>query len=435
MRLKPLVLVSAALIVAAVPAAQAQQQRRATTPVISLDGRYLAARVAEQDHDYDRAAEQIDQALLLAPDDPSLVYDAFRMRLYAGRFESALQLAPSVLSVKPGDGFANLVVTVQLIKRGDYRGAEQQLAKIGAENQLGPLRDYVTAWLRAGDKDFAAARTMLGKMRTPSGERGEAPSLVIQAQFDEMAGDKAAAEAKYRRAAQLDPSGLRVALAVADGLRRLGKTDDARALLKIFGDKFSDSVVMDGLLAANAPAPKPPSAASGVSDILFDIGSILSSDPRNQRADLALIFLQLAVELKPDSDFAWLTIAGIYEQWGVIPKAVQALGKIGQTSPLYWQARLRVAALDAQEERLDQAVSKLRALVAEKPDRIDAALTLADLLRGKERFADAVAAYNTAIARIGKPDERHWVVYFGRAIALERTKQWPRAEEIGRAHV
>mgnify|MGYP003337190022 CR=1 FL=1 len=90
------------------------------------------------------------------------------------------------------------------------------------------------------------------------------------------------------------------ALAVADGLRRLGKSDDARALLKSFGDKFSDSVVMDGLLAANAPAPKPPSAASGVSDILFDIGSILSSDPRNQRADLALIFLQLAVELKPD---------------------------------------------------------------------------------------------------------------------------------------
>ena len=183
MRLKPLVLVSAALLVAAVPAAQAQQQRRATTPVISLDGRYLAARVAEQDHDYDRAAEQIDQALLLAPDDPSLVYDAFRMRLYAGRFESALQLAPSVLSVKPGDGFANLVVTVQLIKRGDYRGAEQQLAKIGAENQLGPLRDYVTAWLRAGDKDFAAARTMLGKMRTPSGERTRLRAMGAGAAF------------------------------------------------------------------------------------------------------------------------------------------------------------------------------------------------------------------------------------------------------------
>ena len=32
---------------------------------------------------------------------------------------------------------------------------------------------------------------------------------MIEAQIDEMAGDKAAAEAKYRRAVALDPSGLR----------------------------------------------------------------------------------------------------------------------------------------------------------------------------------------------------------------------------------
>ena len=42
-------------------------------------------------------------------------------------------------------------------------------------------------------------------------------------------------------------------------------------------------------------------------------------------------------------------------------------------------ARLRTAALDAQEDKFDQAVARLRTLVAEKPDRIDAALTLADL--------------------------------------------------------
>jgi len=121
-------------------------------------------------------------------------------------------------------------------------------------------------------------------------------------------------------------------------------------------------------------------------------------------------------------------IAGIYEQWGIIPKAVSALGKVGQTSPLYWQARLRIAALDAREERFDQAISKLRALVAEKSGRIDAALTLADLLRTKERWNDAVAAYSTAITRLTKPEERHWPIYFGRGIVLERVKQWPRAE-------
>lgn len=87
-----------------------------------------------------------------------------------------------------------------------------------------------------------------------------------------------------------------------------------------------------------------------------------------------------------------------------------------------------MAALDAQEDRLDPAIARLRALVAEKPARIDAALTLADLLRSKERYADSVAAYNVAVSRLQKVEERHWVIFFGRGIVLERTKQWLKAE-------
>ena len=402
-------------------AARARQQS-----LISLSGRYLAARVAEQDHDYEAGSDQLDLALAQAPGDAALLYDTFRLRVYAGRLDAAAQLAPLVLTSKPGDGFANLVLTIQDIKKGEYRAAEQQLGRISADNQLGPLRDYVVVWLKAGQKDYAAARAVLAKLVKGANDRGEAPALLIDAQIDELAGDKAAAETKYRKAVELDPSGLRVITGAADGLRRLGKGDDARAILKAYGDKYSDSVVMDGLLAA--PMPKPPSPASGIAEIMFDIGGILSSNPRNQSTDLALIFEQFAVELKPDHDFAWLMIAGLYEQWQNTPKAMAALGKIGPASPLYWQARLRMAALDAQDDRFDQAVRKLRVLVSEKPERIDAALTLADLLRSKERYSDAVSAYDTALSRVKTIEERHWPVYFGRGIVLERVKQWPRAE-------
>lgn len=421
-------LLGAALTLIAVDVAAQSAPQRGRAPVISLSGRYLAARVAEQDHDYDMAAEQFDLALIQTPSDPELQYAAFRLRLYAGRIEAAAQLAPMVLAQKPGDGFANLVLATQQIKKGDYRAAEQQLERIGSENQLGPLKDYVSAWLKAGQKDFPAARVFLAKLKPAAGERAEAPSLVIEAQVNELAGDRAAAEAKYRKALDLDRSGLRTTTAAADGLRRLGKTDEARTILKTYGEKYSDSVVMDGLTAANAPAPKPPTPASGIAEILFDIGGILGSDPRNQRADLALIFQLLTVELRPDHDFAWLMISGLYEQFQRPQKAVAALAKIGPASPLSWQARLRMAALDAQENRLDQAITRLRALIAEKPERIDAALTLADLLRGKERYADSVAAYNTAISRLKTVEERHWPIYFGRGIVLERTKQWPKAE-------
>ena len=444
MRRTPLALLSAALLLAVPLASEAQQgsqpggsqarppAQRPASPVrtapVTLSGRYLAARVAEQDHDYDAAADQIDLALAASPTDPELIYAAFRMRMYAGRIDQAAQLAPQVLAIRPGDGIANLVLAVQAIKKGDYRGAEQLIGKMGGDTQLGPLREFVLAWLKAGDKDYAAARAGIARLKPAAGERAEAPALVIEAQIDEMAGDKAAAEAKYRRAMTLDRNGLRTTVAVAEGLRRLGKADEARALLKAFGEKNGDAVVMDGLIAPNAPMPPPPSAASGISEILFDIGGILSSDPRNQRADLALIFYQLAASLRPEHDFAWLMIAGLYEQFQMVPKAIDMLSKIGPTSPLYWQARLRAAALEAQQDKFDQAVARLRTLVAEKPDRIDAALTLADLLRGKEKYADAVQAYDTAIGRIRNVEERHWPVFFGRGIVLERTKNWTKAE-------
>jgi tetratricopeptide (TPR) repeat protein len=430
MRLKPFALLSAAILLSLPLSAAAQSGR---SPVgqqasISLAGRYLAARVAEQDHDYDNGAAQLDLALAQTPNDPELIYAAFRLRLYAGRFDAAVLLAPQVLIAKPGDGFANLAMAVQQIKKGDFRGAEAQLGRISSENQLGPLKDYVTAWLKAGQKDYSAARQILAKLKPTTNERVEAPSLIVDAQIDEMAGDRAAAEAKYRRAATLDPSGLRIIVSVADGLKRLGKGPDAQAMLKAYGEKFGDSVVMDGLLAANAPMPKPPGPAAGIADIMFDIAGILGADPRGQRTDLSLIFGELAVELKPDHDFAWLLISGIYEQFQILPKAVGALAKIGPTSPLYWQARLRMAALDAQDERFDKAVAQLKVLVAEKNDRIDAALTLADLYRGKERFADAVSAYDTAVSRLKGAEERYWPIYFGRGISLERTKNWPKAE-------
>jgi tetratricopeptide (TPR) repeat protein len=431
MAMRTLTLVLLGVLAALLPVAQeaeAQQQQRRVQQPNSLSGRYLAARVAEQDHDYDTAADYIDAALAQNPNDPELQYAAFRLRMYAGRFEPAATLAARAIEQKPGDGFANLVLAVQQIKKGEYQKAEQQLARMGTENQLGPLKDYVLAWLKAGQKDFAAARAHLAKLKPAAGERAEAPALTIEAQIDELAGDRVAAEAKYRKALELDKGGLRTTVFAAEGLRRLGRADEARTILRTYGEKFSDSVVMDGLAAANAPAPRPPSPAAGIAEIMFDIGGILGADPRGGRADLALIFQILAVELRPDHDFAWLMISGLYEQFQKPAKAVQALGKIGPTSPLYWQARLRTAALDAQEEKLDQAVTRLRALIAEKPERIDAALTLADLLRGKEKWPDAIAAYNTAIQRLKAVEERHWPIYFGRGIALERNKRWPDAE-------
>ena len=55
-------------------------------------------------------------------------------------------------------------------------------------------------------------------------------------------------------------------------------------------------------------------------------------------------------------------------------------------------------------------------------------ITLGDMMRSRSRWEDAVEAYDAALARIPTLDQRHWTLLYARGIALERSKQWPRAE-------
>jgi Flp pilus assembly protein TadD len=51
-----------------------------------------------------------------------------------------------------------------------------------------------------------------------------------------------------------------------------------------------------------------------------------------------------------------------------------------------------------------------------------------DILRAHARFAEAVAAYDKAVALIPHPTADNWVLFYNRAVALDRDHQWPRAE-------
>ena len=49
----------------------------------------------------------------------------------------------------------------------------------------------------------------------------------------------------------------------------------------------------------------------------------------------------------------------------------------------------------------------------------------------QERFAEAVEAYDEAVARLerqGEVEARHWSLFYFRGFALESSDQWPRAE-------
>ena len=71
----------------------------------------------------------------------------------------------------------------------------------------------------------------------------------------------------------------------------------------------------------------------------------------------------------------------------------------------------------------------LRRMATERRERTDALTTLGDLFRREKRFPESVEAYDAAIDRIGTIGPQHWRLLFSRGIALERSKNWPRAEK------
>jgi tetratricopeptide (TPR) repeat protein len=139
-------------------------------------------------------------------------------------------------------------------------------------------------------------------------------------------------------------------------------------------------------------------------------------------------YARLATVLAPAEAGALLLVGDVLDQQKRHADAIAAFGRIEQSSPLAWPARLRIADSLRQLDRIDEAMELLEKMAAERPERIDALATKAGILRGKERFAEAAPVYDRAIARIASPERRHWTLFFSRGIAFERSDQWPKAE-------
>jgi Flp pilus assembly protein TadD len=222
---------------------------------------------------------------------------------------------------------------------------------------------------------------------------------------------------------------LRMVEVIAGFFERRGKTEEAQSLYRDYATENPDSYYGEMLVKRAKEGRKaPPVAANGregLAEALFHFGSALQQD---RNADIALVLGRLALYLKPDLPVAQVMVANILDAQRRYEEANQVYQSISPKSWLTWSSRLRVAANLEAMEKIAEAEAALRAMAKELPDRTDALLQLGSLMRAKERFAEAVTVYDDAVKRMAKAEQRHWTLFYARGIALERSKQWSRAE-------
>jgi Flp pilus assembly protein TadD len=107
---------------------------------------------------------------------------------------------------------------------------------------------------------------------------------------------------------------------------------------------------------------------------------------------------------------------------------LQMLTAVGNDDPLIPVIRLQRAAVTERLGRTEEAMHDLQRIGRDYPDSPLPAMREGDILRGKQRFTDAIAAYDRAIARIRTPRPTDWLAFYDRGICYERARQWSKAE-------
>jgi tetratricopeptide (TPR) repeat protein len=184
---------------------------------------------------------------------------------------------------------------------------------------------------------------------------------------------------------------------------------------------------------AKGTPPQPIAKASdGMAEALFDLASALQSD---RTGDLAQIYVQSAMWLRPHYPAANLLLGSLLENEQRYEAANAAYAAAGNDTTYGWAAKLHIASNLDQMGKSDEAVKVLEAMATEQPDRIDALVRLGDLWRSKVKqpgpfpeYDYALSAYDRAIARVPNPQPQHWTLFFSRAVVLERSGRWARAE-------
>ncbi|HVU20394.1 MAG TPA: tetratricopeptide repeat protein [Rhizomicrobium sp.] len=398
-----------------------------TSDDASAYGAYLSGRLAADEHNMSDAAKFYRESLEHEPNDTMIQALAFFYTTSAGDIDGAAKLAKQLVVTTADDRASRLVLAVCAMKRGDYKTAREEIAKSAKGTFASLTVALVDAWAAAGMKDAAAADADLKSLRGQNGMDGI--TGFHQALILDYLGQTAAADAAYTDVLKTDGPSPRLVNAYGRFLERNGRAADARAL---YSNTASNAalrpIIQDGLerIARGAkPDPLVKRPQDGVAEALFGIAASLTEE---QSTDVSVLYLRLAIYLNPGLDLANVLLGDRMETLHKYTDAIEAYRNIDHDSPYYRMAAIQIATDEARLDKTDEAIRDLKALAEAQPKDVEAWTALGDAYRAANKFPEAADAYDHAADALGPPEKKDWPLFFARAIARDRCKDWPGAE-------
>ena len=389
-------------------------------------GAYLAARTALGQSDYRAASAWQGRALIADPANPVLLEGLTLSDMALGNFPAAADAAARLLEAGSTSPVEHMAIMVEKAKLGDFPGLLTDLDEGKRVGRL--LDDLVRAWAELGNGRMSEAVTAFDGLAATPGL--EAFGLFHKALALASVGDfEGADEILSGRAAGPINLNRRGMLAHAQILSQLEQNDKALERLDgAFGTTADPGV--DALRTAlkageTLPFDAALGATEGIAEVFFTMAGALNGEADD---GYTLLYARAAAYLNPRHTEALLFSAGLLEQQEQFDLATETYALVAADDPAFHVAEIgRAGALQA-AGKAEAAIEVLQALTRSHAGLPTTHIALGDALRREERFAEALPAYDAALALLPVPEQVQWPLFYSRGIVHERLGDFARAE-------
>lgn len=393
--------------------------RQAQTLVSGVYGDFLAGHFAMSQADPSVAADDFLRALAARPGDPTLLQQAFIACVLSGRPE-AVQLARQL----PDNTVAQLVLADQEARSGNWAAAEQRFSALPQRGLTQLLQPLLVAWAQQGAGQPEAALATLRPYA--EGQRFRGIFALHAGMIADLAGRQAEAAHFFSLArADMPQMNLRMAQIIASWDARSGDPVAAQHVLASLADGSPDMAIALPALEAVTTQRPVAQATQGIAEAYLALGGALRAE---NSQDFAMLMLRLALRMRPDLTAARVLAADLLANDGHADAALQMLASVPGNDPLSAVVRVRQVTVLQQMGRTDEALHDLDQLAAQYPDSPLPDIQRGDILRAKQRFDAAIAAYTSGIAKLGTLREDDWAVFYDLGITYAQAHHWHDAE-------
>lgn len=389
----------------------------AATQQKSWVGQYLSGYHAMQNNQYQKASDYFSSSIK-RNDNPHLKSKTLTLLLVSGNYDEAFKVAENVKELEEST-IAGLALIVKETEKGNFKKA----AKIGEDiKKLGQdsiIHKLALAWAKIGENNKLPAQKIMNDLMK---QKSLEPLVSYQyALMSDIIGDTKKADQLYTNLLKRNklPNG------IAAAAYRFFEKEGMDAKKEKVSSKVQDKEKF--LRYQRIDTPK-----KGMAESFLSVAGIIMTE---YRSDKAAAFFRLAIYLNPQMDEAKMLLGSILVNEEDYEGANTILKEIGEASYLWDYAQLAVARNYKMMEQPEKSIQVYKKLLTSKDARVDALVSLGDLERNEEDYAQAMQYYTQALETINSKKEgdslyvaRFWSVYFARGVTYERQDKWEEAE-------